>query len=77
MRKALTHCCQRCDWQETLVLDDGECDMQERFDHCPSCRSPGLHARRATRLETLAATTARPGGNRCAPPAWLIAIKNG
>lgn len=58
MRKAQTHCCHRGDWQETLVFAD---NMQECLDHCPSCRSPGLHTRRATRLKKLAATTARPG----------------
>ena len=58
MRNALTHCCHRCDWQQTLVLDDGESDTQEYFDHCPRCRSPGPLIRRATRLETLAASAA-------------------
>ena len=59
MRKALTHCCHRCGWQQTLVLEEG--DMQESFDHCPQCRSPGLLIRRATRLETLATTATHSG----------------
>lgn len=59
MRKGLTHCCHHCDWQQTLLLD-GE-GMRECFDHCPRCRSPGLLVRRATRLETLAASAAHSG----------------
>lgn len=59
MRKGLVHCCHRCDWQHTLLLD-GE-GMQECFDHCPRCRSPDLLVRRATRLETLAASFTCPG----------------
>ena len=60
MRNALTHCCHHCDWQHTLVLDDGESDLHECFDHCPWCRSPDLLIRRATRLETLAVRVTRP-----------------
>lgn len=59
MRKALTHCCPRCDWQQTSVLSGAESALQERFDHCPRCRCPGLLIRQATRLETLAASAAR------------------
>lgn len=61
MRKALTHCCLQCDWQQTLMLDDGERGMQVRFDHCPRCRSHGLLKRQASRLETLAASAVLSG----------------
>lgn len=61
MRKALTHYCLHCDWQQTLMLDDGERYIQVLFDHCPRCRSHGLLKRQATRLETLAARTVLSG----------------
>ncbi len=53
MRKALTHCCHRCDWHQTSVISDAKSSQQESFDHCPRCRSPELFMRQATRLETL------------------------
>ncbi len=59
MRKALTHCCQCCDWQQTSMLGDGESMQQELFDHCPQCRSPHPLMRQATRLEALGAAAAR------------------
>ncbi len=62
MRKGLTHCCDRCDWQQTVVLDNGESTIKESLDHCPWCRSPSFLLRRATRLETLAAIFTNPGG---------------
>lgn len=58
MRAALPHCCHHCEWQQTLILNNGE---GEGFDHCPWCRSPGPLIQRATRLKSLAASTARPG----------------
>lgn len=59
MRKALTHYCHNCNWRQTVVLDDGESTMKEGLDHCPWCRSPYLLVRRATRIETLAASFSR------------------
>lgn len=56
MRKALTHYCNSCNWQQTEVFDDGERTMKESLDHYPWCRSLYLLVRRATRLETLAAS---------------------
>ncbi len=61
MRKALTHCCHRCDWHQTSVISDAKSSQQESFDHCPRCRSPELFMRQATRLETLVASAARLG----------------
>lgn len=55
MQKALTHCCPRCDWQQTSVLSGAESALHERFDHCPRC----LLIRQAARLETIAASAAR------------------
>lgn len=61
MRKALTHCCPHCEWQQTLMLEDVERGMNVLFDHCPRCRSHGLLKRQASRLETLAASAALSG----------------
>ena len=60
MRTALTHCCRHCKWQQTMVPHDGGSTTKECFDHCPWCRSLELLERRATRLEALAASFARP-----------------
>ncbi len=59
MRTAITHCCCHCEWQQTMVLHDGDSTTNECFDHCPWCRSPELAERRATHLEALAASFAR------------------
>jgi hypothetical protein len=61
MRKALTHCCSHCEWQQALMLGDIERGMHVLFDHCPRCRSNGLLKRQATRLETLAARAVLSG----------------
>jgi len=61
MRKALTHCCPHCEWQQTLMLEDVERGIHVLFDHCPWCRSYGLLKRQATRLELLAARAVLSG----------------
>lgn len=57
MRKALAYCCQSCNWQHMVALNDGDSTMNEAFDHCPWC----LLVHRAARLQTLAASFTRPG----------------
>ncbi len=59
MRKALTHCCRCCNWQQTSVISDAKSSLQDRFDHCPRCRSPELFVRQSSRMETLVASAAR------------------
>ena len=61
MKKALTHRCPNCEWQQTLMLEDVERGIHVLFDHCPRCRSLGLLKRQATRLETLAARAVLSG----------------